>query len=262
MSNKPALRKGWLRASFREMQRRAGTSLLISVVLLPTFIAQIVTMTNEQFTTGPVLTVVALLVAIALALHLAWSARRHVREVTGLVTNKLGADELASVSGVVTIVSNMNGPREKAYQVLARQVRERELPALRTIYAITCPGEDEQAGLLRDWALTMAPEVRVLPMHVQVDRHRPADATVEALANELKLLPQPGTVVDLTTDNALCTVILYSAAREAGMPVSFLASSSPTHPWQSEFALVAIQDPHGMFDSVEDSSAPALAGGE
>lgn len=244
------LQKGWLSASVREGRRRAGAGVLIGVVLLPAWLDSILTMIKEQFTAGQLFTAVALLVAIIFAFYVAWSARKHARQVTGLITNKLDADELTLVTGVVTMVSNMGAPREKVFQSLARR-----LPALRIIYAITCPGEEQQVDLFRDWLSTAAPDVRIQPMHTSVDRHRPSDATVEALASELRLLPRAGTIVDITTDNALCTVVLYGAAMEARVPVSFLASSSPTHPWQSEFALVAIQDPDGTFE------APRLAPG-
>ncbi len=248
MSKKTGLQKGWLRASVREGRRRAGAGVLIGVVLLPAWLDSVLTMIKEQFTAWQLFTAVVLLVAIIFAFNVAWSARRHVRETTGLITNKLEADELTLVTGVVTMVSNMGAPREKAFQSIARQ-----LPELRVVYAITCPGEEQQADLLRDWLSTAAPSVRLQPMHTPVDRHRPSDATVEALASELRLLRGAGTIVDITADNALCTVVLYDAAMEAGLPVSFLASSSPTHPYQSEFALVAIQDPEGTFEAARQT---------
>jgi hypothetical protein len=238
------LTPGWFGSSLREVLRTARLSVLLTVVWVPLTLSVLLAMVVPALPLGLVLLLLCLLIVGTLATW--WIAAILQRGLAehGLIANKLTADQLAKITGVVTVVSNMGGEKEKAFQKLVRN-----LPELKAVYAVTCPGEEGQVDLLRGWLEVTAPQVQVRHLHSVVDRHRPSDQIVAKLGQELRLIQGDGLVVDITTDNALCTVTLIEAVKGNGhVPATFLASNSPTHPYSDEFALVAVYDPTGTFE--------------
>lgn len=242
---------GWLGSSSREVLRGSFASGWVTLWMLPSLISQILLLANEAVPAWLVSTAVGTLLVATLGfmMHNSIAVRR--REDISLITNKISSDQLRVITAVVSMVSNVEASREKAFKSLVRN-----LPNLTTVYAIICPGEESQVDQFRQWLAVVKPEIAVQQLHTRVDRHRPGDATVTKLAGELHLLPGEGTIVDVTTHNSLCTVTLLEATKRADrLPATFLASNSPTSPWSDEFALVAIHDPQGVFQE-----SPADAG--
>lgn len=242
---------GWFKASLHEVLRSSRLSVLLTVCVLPSVLSQVLVLLNASVPPWFLLVALCLLLLGALGTSFLGAVAARRRSQHGLITNRLRAKQLGRITGVVTMVSNLGGPREKAFQSLVRN-----LPSLRTVYAVTCPGEEAQVDVLRAWLDVTAPQVGVRHLHASVDRHRPSDETVDKLGRELGLLAGDGLVVDITTDNSLCTVTMLEAAKEVGrIPATFLASLSPTNPFSDEFALVAVYDPTGTFDD-EPEPAP------
>ncbi|MFT4228490.1 hypothetical protein [Micropruina sp.] len=245
---------GWVGSTTKEVLRGSFSSGWMTLWMLPSLISQILLLANETVPAWLVSTAIVTLLVATFGVMVYNSIAVRRREAVNLITNKISNDQLGIITGVVTMVSNVDAPHEKAFKSLVRN-----LSNVATVYAVICPGEESQIDQLEQWLTVAKPAVSVRRLHTEVDRHRPGDATVAKLAQELRLLPADGTIVDVTTDNSLCTITLLEAAKQAGvMPATFLASNSATSPWSDEFALVAIHDPAGMFeDSPVDVGQPA-----
>lgn len=242
--SKPTRERGWFKSSLRNVLVNARTSVIVTVALLPSLLAQVFlyfsAVSPLQWIIGLALSMIAVFL---LFLYLEWRAQP--KDVSGFIRDALDAEQRGRIRRLVTVVSNMQTERTKAAQELIRG-----LPNLNVVYCVTPDGDDpqHQLQLLRDWARKQGRgQIDIRALNTAPDRLTFDEAKAQSLGEELRFA-QGGEdlIVDVTADTKLMTLTLYLAAVHQGLPVTYIPSAREGHPGEA-FALSVIRDPAAFF---------------
>lgn len=239
-------RPSWLKSSLRNVLTNARTSVVVTVALIPSLIAQLF---NYFQSVSPLTWIVLLLclmfTVFLLFLYFEWRALP--REASGFIPGTLETDQLNRIHWVVTVVSRMGSTDPPP----AVQTLIRGLPAVKGILCVVSVSDDAMIQLeqLRTWAAQQSKDLDIRQLNTRPDRLRFDESVAARLADELRHLPDADhTIIDVTADSKIMTVNLYLAAERRQLPVTYIPSSHPDHPGAA-FALSVIRDPSGMFSS-------------
>lgn len=241
--NRKRRRKGWLSVSLKSVLTSARTSVIVTVALLPSLMTQIF---SYYDTVEPATWIAGILAAmLILFLFLLYlESRAQLHEASGFLRGALSDEQLDRVTGVVTVVANMDKPGVRAVQTLIRG-----LPNLVVLHAVLCEGDDAavQLGRLRGWCANQGRDIEIRSCATVPDRLQFDEAIAMQLGNELGFIhDSKGTIVDVTGDTALITLTLYLAAAAQRLPVTYIPSTDRRRPGRP-FSLSTIRDPEGLF---------------
>ena len=242
--NKPKRDRGWLRSSLRNVLVNARTSVIVTVALLPSLLAQVFlyfkAVSPLQWIIGLVLSMITVFL---LFLYLEWRAQP--KHASGFIRDTLDKEQRARIQRLVTVVSNMQTEKTKPAQELIRG-----LPNLNAVYCVTPDGDDAQRELqlLREWASRQGRgEIDIRALNTTPERLTFDEATAQSLGEELRFAQGSNDlIVDVTADTKLMTLTLYLAGVQQGLPVTYIPSAREGHPGEA-FALSVIQDPTAFF---------------
>lgn len=246
---KPTRRRNWLRTSLHNVIMNARTSVVVTVALLPSLIAQVFAYFNHVTPVQWIVSLSATMVAVFL-LFLYLEARAVPRDASGFIRGALDQEQISRIHGLVTVVSNMQKPGTRVVQTLIQG-----LPNLEVIYCVTCEGDDDarELQLLRQWVTQQGRQLDVRALNTTPDRLRFDEASTQRLGDELQFVHEAGRlIIDITADSQLMGLTLYLAGAQQGFPVTYVPSANVGHPGE-EFALSVIRDPQGLFS--EDPAA-------
>lgn len=224
----------------------AGTSVVLTVALIPVILDQVQRIIGNV-SPWRILVTVLILLLIVMLFYFRREFRLNATKIDHAVAARITNESLIE-SVVCTVPPTVGSPsagREAAVQTLIRQ-----LPALRSIRVI-CSDTVDPGPLtmsLRTWATSLGRSVDIDATSGRLNKDELKDDEIRRIADELRSLPEDGLVVDVTGGTKAMTLAAFQAAKEAGLPVTYLIQRDSGYG-----GLSSLSDPDGIFEHQGES---------